>query len=99
MFEADAFVKLLHRLMDLATDDLYDAVIIDAGTDAYNQALSERRAQAVADYLVARGVHRARIATQGYGETRLLVNPERSEADRQANRRVEIRIVPATTGG
>ncbi len=64
------------------------------GSDAYNQALSERRAQAVANYLIARGVQPARIATRGYGETRLLINPERSEADRQANRRVEIRIVP-----
>lgn len=68
------------------------------GTEAYNQALSERRAQSVADYLAARGVQPVRIATRGYGETRLLVNPERTEADRQANRRVEIRIVPATTG-
>jgi outer membrane protein OmpA-like peptidoglycan-associated protein len=68
------------------------------GTEAYNQALSERRARSVADYLAARGVQPVRIATQGYGETRLLVDPERTEADRQANRRVEIRIVPATTG-
>ena len=84
----------------------YPSTLIDVyghtdstGTDAYNQALSERRAQSVASYLIARGVQPVRIATQGYGETRLLVNPERSEADRQANRRVEIRIVPATTGG
>ena len=83
----------------------YPSTLIDVyghtdstGSDAYNQALSERRAQSVASYLTARGVQPVRIATQGYGETRLLVNPERSEADRQANRRVEIRIVPATTG-
>ena len=43
MFEADAFVKLLHRLFDLYEDDLYDAVIIDAGTDAYNFAGNELR--------------------------------------------------------
>ena len=84
----------------------YPSTLIDVyghtdstGSDAYNQALSERRAQSVASYLTARGVQPVRIATQGYGESRLLVNPERSEADRQANRRVEIRIVPATTGG
>lgn len=82
----------------------YPSTLIDVyghtdstGSDAYNQALSERRAQAVAGYLTSRGVQPVRIATQGYGETRLLVNPERSEADRQANRRVEIRIVPAST--
>ncbi len=69
------------------------------GTHEYNQRLSERRARAVADYLIARGVQPVRIATQGHGETRLLVNPERTEADRQANRRVEIRIVPVEQGG
>ena len=84
----------------------YPATLIDVyghtdstGADAYNQALSERRAQSVASYLTGRGVQPVRIATRGYGETRLLFNPERSEADRQANRRVEIRIVPATNSG
>lgn len=84
----------------------YPSTLIDVyghtdstGTDAYNQTLSERRAQSVAAYLSGRGVQPVRIATQGYGESRLLVSPERSEADRQANRRVEIRIVPATTEG
>jgi outer membrane protein OmpA-like peptidoglycan-associated protein len=66
------------------------------GSDAYNQGLSERRAQSVADYLVAQGVNRVRMATRGFGEQELLRNPERSEVDRQANRRVEIRIAPVT---
>jgi len=66
------------------------------GSDSYNQSLSERRAQSVANYLASRGVNRVRMATQGFGESQLLVNPERSEADRQANRRVEIRIAPVT---
>jgi outer membrane protein OmpA-like peptidoglycan-associated protein len=69
------------------------------GSDAYNQTLSENRAESVANYLAGRGVQRARMATRGFGETQLLVNPERTEADRQANRRVEIRIVPATEQG
>lgn len=43
MFEADAFVRLLHRLFDLYDDDQYDAVIVDAGTDAYNFAGNELR--------------------------------------------------------
>jgi outer membrane protein OmpA-like peptidoglycan-associated protein len=66
------------------------------GSLEYNQGLSERRAQSVADYLSAQGVDRVRMATRGFGETQLLVNPERTEADRQANRRVEIRIAPVT---
>lgn len=66
------------------------------GSPQYNQELSERRAQAVADYLAAQGVDRVRMATRGFGESELLISPERSEADRQANRRVEIRIAPVT---
>ena len=79
----------------------YPSTLIDVlghtdstGTHEYNQGLSERRAQSVASYLTSRGVQSVRIATRGYGETQLLVNPETSEADRQANRRVEIRIAP-----
>ena len=66
------------------------------GSDAYNQTLSENRARSVANYLAAHGVQSVRMATRGFGETQLAVNPERTEADRQANRRVEIRIVPVT---
>ncbi|WP_314817358.1 MULTISPECIES: OmpA family protein [Sphingopyxis] len=66
------------------------------GSDAYNQGLSERRAASVADYLAGRGIQRARMATIGYGETQLKCTPERTEADYQCNRRVEIRIAPVT---
>jgi outer membrane protein OmpA-like peptidoglycan-associated protein len=65
------------------------------GSDAYNQALSERRASAVADYLSSSGVQSARLATRGYGESQ----PKASNLDaagRSANRRVEIRLVPVT---
>jgi outer membrane protein OmpA-like peptidoglycan-associated protein len=65
-----------------------------SGSDTYNQQLSERRAESVASYLASRGVVRARMATRGFGESQLLVNPERTEADRAANRRVEIKVVP-----
>ena len=66
------------------------------GSDAYNQTLSENRARSVANYMSGRGVQPVRVATRGFGESQLAHNPERTEADRQANRRVEIRIVPAT---
>ena len=66
------------------------------GSDTYNQGLSERRAASVADYLAGRGVNRARMATMGYGETQLKCAPERTQADYQCNRRVEIRIAPVT---
>ena len=59
------------------------------GTEAYNQGLSERRAQAVADYLVGQGIDSAMMTTRGMGET----SPIASNATRDGrarNRRVEI---------
>ena len=64
------------------------------GTPQVNQALSDRRAKAVAGYLGSRGVARARIASRGYGESAPLYIPDDTETKRAANRRVEIRLVP-----
>lgn len=69
------------------------------GTDAYNQALSERRATSVADYLSAHGVASVRMGIRGYGETQPIYSPDDTEAKRAANRRVEIKIVPVTQPG
>lgn len=66
------------------------------GTDAYNQSLSERRAQSVEDYLVSQGIRRARLEARGFGETRLKCSPETTASDYSCNRRVEIRVVPIT---
>ena len=65
-----------------------------SGTPQGNQALSAKRAAAVATYLVGHGVARARIASKGLGETAPLYNPDDTETKRAANRRVEIRLVP-----
>ena len=63
------------------------------GSDHYNQALSQRRAQTVADYLAMRGVSGSRVRSQGYGET-MPVATNDTDAGRALNRRVEIKIVP-----
>ncbi|MCB1174907.1 MAG: OmpA family protein [Leptospiraceae bacterium] len=69
------------------------------GAAAANQKLSERRAQSVKTELIT--VHKIAanriIQAVGYGEERLLVNPERSAADKAKNRRVEIYLVPQKT--
>ena len=65
------------------------------GADAYNQTLSERRAQAVSSYLVSRGVQSARIGTRGFGETQPIAS-NATEEGKAANRRVEIKISPVT---
>ena len=65
------------------------------GSDAYNQTLSERRAQSVAGYLTSHGVQSARIATRGFGETQPIAS-NATEEGKAANRRVEIKISPVT---
>lgn len=67
------------------------------GSDAYNQQLSERRAGSVANYFRSRGVTPARIAAFGVGETQPIASNATAEG-RAANRRVEVKIVPATQG-
>jgi outer membrane protein OmpA-like peptidoglycan-associated protein len=65
------------------------------GSDALNQRLSEQRAQAVADYLAARGVARSRLATQGYGEQYDYLRVKTADGVAEPlNRRVEIKIIP-----
>jgi OOP family OmpA-OmpF porin len=73
------------------------------GSDAYNQQLSERRANTVARYLASQGVPADRIRAEGRGETQLRVTPEECAAQGarsrsaliqcyQPNRRVEVTI-------
>ena len=65
------------------------------GTDAYNQALSDRRAISVARYIEARNIDSQRLMPIGMGETRPVADNGIVEG-RQANRRVELTIVPLT---
>jgi outer membrane protein OmpA-like peptidoglycan-associated protein len=62
------------------------------GSDAYNQALSERRALAVVQWLTTEGLDPNRLTAQGYGETRP-VRDNRTEDGKRFNRRVEIRTI------
>jgi outer membrane protein OmpA-like peptidoglycan-associated protein len=64
------------------------------GTPQVNQALSEKRAAAVATYLAGHGVAKTRIASRGYGESAPLYIPDDTETKKAGNRRVEIRLVP-----
>ncbi|MDT4869193.1 Outer membrane porin F [compost metagenome] len=62
------------------------------GSDAYNQKLSERRANAVASYLVDSGISASSIkSVTGYGETQPVADNSTSDG-RAQNRRVEIQI-------
>ena len=63
------------------------------GADAYNQALSERRAASVGVYLNRKGVVRARLSMDGQGESAPIASNDTDEG-RALNRRVEIVVQP-----
>lgn len=84
--------------------DKYEKTVVEVaghtdstGSDSYNQGLSERRASSVAQYLTSQGVDRQRLITVGMGESMPVADNGTADG-RQANRRVEITMVPVTSG-
>jgi len=97
-----AFFDVLNSVGNVL--DEYEQTVIEVaghtdstGSEAHNQGLSERRAGSVATYLSGQGVMQQRLITVGMGELRPVADNS-SAAGRQANRRVEITMVPLTTG-
>lgn len=76
-----------HKDRRVQIDGFTDSV----GSDAYNQELSQRRANAVKNALLTRGIDSARINTEGYGKNYPVANNGDS-GGRQLNRRVEVVI-------
>lgn len=68
------------------------------GADAFNQTLSEERAQSVQSYLLNQGVTPVRLASTGFGETRPIASNDTIDG-RARNRRVEIILTPITEDG
>ena len=64
----------------------------DKGADAYNQKLSQQRADAVKEWLVNQGIAAERLTAKGYGESDPL-KPNDSEANRALNRRTEFKVI------
>jgi len=67
------------------------------GTEEYNLQLSQRRAEAVKSYLVAKQVAPSRITAVGFGESFPVASND-TESGRLQNRRVEIEIIPTESG-
>jgi outer membrane protein OmpA-like peptidoglycan-associated protein len=89
-----AQVKLNQVAEALASQDSESKIVVDGYTDsqgaaAYNQDLSQRRAQSVRDYLVTRGIAPDRITAQGFGMNSPIADNATAEG-RANNRRVEI---------
>jgi peptidoglycan-associated lipoprotein len=90
--------RILDRSAAWLVEHPGDAVLIEGhcderGTNAYNLALGDRRAQATRDYLVARGVALTRFVTISYGEERPVCS-ERAEACWWKNRRAHLLVKP-----
>jgi len=101
-FDSSALRPEARAELDRAADILAprdDIILIEVaghtdsiGPEEYNQDLSVRRAQSVADYLVQNGVSRDRLRVVGFGESRPRV-PNDTPANRQENRRVVLSIL------
>lgn len=89
---------ILDQIAGLLSCDLALSIVVEAHRDAnpdmrYRAVeITKRRAQAVRDFLVSRGVDPARLQAVGFGEERPLV-PNDSPENRAKNRRIELRII------
>ena len=97
-----AFFNVLNSVGKVLNE--FDKTIVEVaghtdstGSESYNLALSERRAGSVNSYLQSQGINAQRIIQVGVGELRPVADNSTAEG-RQANRRVEITLVPITQG-
>lgn len=93
-----------HEVLDsviIVLQEFDKTIIVSAGntdsrgSETYNQALSERRANSVAQYLLTKGVVQARIDSVGFGEGTPIADNSTDEG-RSLNRRVELSLIPIT---
>lgn len=88
--ELDKLVKLLQGTPTLRIE--LGGHTDNVGADAANLTLSDQRAKAVRDYVVAKGIDGTRITAKGYGETKPVATND-TEAGRAQNRRTEVTVL------
>ncbi|MFP5304928.1 MAG: OmpA family protein [Gammaproteobacteria bacterium] len=100
-FDSDRLTPEAREILNQVAETLkaYAAVDVELeghtdaiGTDAYNQGLSERRANAVKTYLVDQGIPAERMTPVGYGESQPIETND-TEEGREENRRVELKVL------
>lgn len=91
---AEELDKLVQILKDNPTIKIELASHTDArATDAYNNNLSQQRAQSAVNYLISRGIETERLTAKGYGERQLIVQNAKTEEEHQRNRRTEFTVL------
>lgn len=88
--ELDILVKFLTNNPDIRIE--ISGHTDDVGSDTNNQALSEKRARSVVDYLTEKGIDAGRLESKGYGESKPKV-PNDSAENRAKNRRIDFQIL------
>lgn len=105
-FDSSEIRPALYTVLDrlARTANQYELTVLhvvghtdSVGSEYYNRALSNRRAQAVAQYLMLRGIAAERLRIEGRGELEPR-HPNNTIAARELNRRVEIHIRPIVAG-
>lgn len=100
-FDSDQLTPQSSRVLDNLAADLkkFPRLSIElqghtdsVGADAYNQKLSQQRADAVREYLLTQGVNASQISARGYGESRPVANNATAEG-RALNRRVVMQVL------
>ena len=94
--KSDSYAEL-DRLVDLLADISSLKIEIsghtdNVGSESFNQLLSQRRADAVVNYLIGKGVDKNRLHAEGYGQTKP-VSLNDTEEGRASNRRTEFKII------
>jgi OOP family OmpA-OmpF porin len=98
MFDSDEISGASMATLDIAAEMLQECSNVHTaveghtdsiGNDAYNQSLSQRRADSVRDYLSTHGVSPGRLQSKGYGESQPVADNSTDEG-RALNRRVEL---------
>ena len=97
-FDSDEITGVSMATLDVAAETLQECPNVhtavegytdSVGDDAYNQGLSQRRAESVRNYLVTRGVSPGRLQAKGFGESRPIADNSTDDG-RALNRRVEL---------
>ena len=86
--------KLVQILKDNPTIRIELSSHADArATDAYNDDLTQRRAQSAVDYIVSQGIAADRLVAKGYGKRQLIIENAQTEEEHQVNRRTEFKVI------